>query len=317
MAPRRRRTRADPPRRSTPNGESEGPSLLELDRFNRASLQKWLRMADDLGRLQGALYFGLESARQTHGPALIDALRAGASGPFEFDDWSRIVDYRHSLAPLSTAGSVKSEGGRFNIGRKLSPGAFTPFPALYVAEDYATAYRERFGQAPEATTSGSNGLTSTELALRSPGSFTQVRVRGRVDLVLDVGDPAALKSFVEVIRSFQLPAAVTSLARRIALRRAPWLVRSTVALQRQLLHRNWRMLPMHYDLPANCQVFGRFASAAGLHAVRYPSARQEGRQCLALFPQNWSGTSSFVEVADAVPPEARLVRLDALTGAGY
>jgi hypothetical protein len=269
-------------------------------------------MADDLGRLQAALYFGLESARQAHGPALLDALRAGAGGPFNFDGWSRIVDYRYSLAPLSTTGSVKSEGGRFNIGRRLSPGAFTPFPALYLAEDYATAHRERFGQAPDVTT---HGLTGAELALRTPGSFTQVRVRGRIDLVLDVGDPAALKPFVDVIRSFQLPATVPSLTRRLALRRAPWLVRSAVALQRQLLHRHWRMLPMQYDLPANCQVFGRLASAAGLHAIRYPSARQEGRQCLALFPQNWGGSACFVEVADAVPREARLVRLDGTTGA--
>ena len=88
-----------------------------------------------------------------------------------------------------------------------------------------------------------------------------------------------------------------------------------VALQRQLLHPHWRMLPMQYDLPANCQVFGRLASAAGLHALRYPSARHEGRQCLVLFPQNWGGSAFFVEVADAVPPEARLVRLDATTGA--
>jgi RES domain-containing protein len=269
-------------------------------------------MADDLGRLQAALYFGLEPARQAHGPALLDALRAGAGGPFNFDGWSRIVDYRYSLAPWSTAGSVKGEGGRFNVGRRLSPGAFTSFPALYLAEDYATAHCERFGQAPEATT---GGLTSAELALRHPNSFTHVRVRGRIDMVLDVGDPAALKPFVDVIRSFQLPSTVPSLTRRLALRRAPWLVRSAVALQRQLLHRHRRMMPMQYDLPANCQVFGRLASAAGLHAIRYPSARHEARQCLALFPQNWGGSACFIEVADTVPPAARLVRLDATTGA--
>jgi hypothetical protein len=75
------------------------------------------------------------------------------------------------------------------------------------------------------------------------------------------------------------------------------------------------MLPMQYDLPANCQVFGRLALAAGLHAIRYPSARQAGRRCLALFPQNWNGSACFVEVSDEAPPEARLVRLDATTGA--
>ena len=222
-------------------------------------------MAEDLGRLQAALYFGLESARQAHGSALLDALRAGASGPFDFDNWSRIVDYRYSLAPLSTAGSVKGEGGRFNIGQRLSPGAFTPFPALYLAEDYATAHRERFGQAPDVTT---GGLTSAEMALRTPGSFTQVRVRGRIDLVLDVGDPATLKPFVDVIRSFQLPATVTSLTRRLALRRAPWLVRSATALQRQLLHPQLAHVA-HAVRPA-CQLPGVRAPRVGRGSARDP-----------------------------------------------
>lgn len=58
------------------------------------------------------------------------------------------------------------------------PAAFTAFPALYVAEDYDTAFRERFA-GPSSVRSGE--LSAQELALRSPGSFTQVRVdfRGR------------------------------------------------------------------------------------------------------------------------------------------
>lgn len=312
MAPHRRRPRAELPLARARPAESEGPSLLELDRFDHASLQKWLRMAEDLGRLQAALYFGLESSRQEQGQALIDALRTGVRAGFDFSGWSRIVDFHYSFAPLSVAGSVKGEGGRFNIGARLSPGAFTPFPALYLAEDYSTAYRERFGQAPKEKTAD---FTGAELALRSPGSFAHVRVRGRLEVLLDVGDPLALKPFVDVIKRFALPTAVTSLSRHLSLRGPPGLVRSVQALQRQLLHRNWRMLPMQYDLPANSQVFGRVASAAGLHGILYPSARQEGKQCLALFPQNWSGSGSFVEVADPVPPQAKLVRLDATTGA--
>ena len=209
-------------------------------------------------------------------------------------------------------GILRSEGGRFNIGARLSPGAFTPFPALYLGEDYATAYQERFGQVPDATTAG---LSGAELALRKPGSFTQVRVQGRLDLVLDLGDPQALKPFVEVIKTFTLPASVTTLARQLGLRRPPGLVRSVPGLQRQLLHRHWRILPMQFDLPANTQVFGRIAAAAGMDGILYPSARHAGTRCLALYPQNWRDSASFVEVADPVPAEARVVRLDASTGA--
>ena len=71
------------------------------------------------------------------------------------------------------------------------------------------------------------------------------------------------------------------------------------------------MLPMQYDLPSNSQVFGRIAAAAGVHGILYPSVRVEGRQCLALFPQNWRSSGSYIEVMDPSPAEARLVRIDA------
>ena len=308
MSPHRRRPRAEPPLPPAPTSEAEGPSLLELDRFSAASLRKWLQAAESLGRLQTALHFGLESARQAHGHALLDAIRAGACNAFEFQDWSRIVDFRFSLEPLSVVGSTIGEGGRFNIGRRLSPGTFSPFPALYVAEDFSTAYREKFGQAPEEA---ANGLTEAVLALRRPASFAQVQVRGRLDLLINVGDLAALEPFVDVIRRFALPPEVASASRPLNLRRPPGMVRSVTGLQRQLLSRNWRMLPMQYDLPSNSQVFGRIAAAAGVHGILYPSVRVEGRQCLALFPQNWRSSGSYIEVMDPSPAEARLVRIDA------
>jgi hypothetical protein len=254
----------------------------------------------------------LESARQEHGQALIDAARSAAVSGGEFEGWSRIVDLRYVLAPLSCAGSVRGEGGRFNVGGRLNPGAITPFPAVYIGETYDTAFCEVFGQEPAATT---GGLTPADLALRKPTSFSHVRLRGQLDLVLDVGDIEALKPIVEVLRTFKLPAQVASLGRKLGVRRPPSLVRSPGALRRQLLAKSWRVLPMQYDLPSNSQVFGRLVSGAGIHAIRYPSLRHPGGGCLALFPQNWQGSTSFVELMDAAPPEARLIRLDATTGA--
>jgi hypothetical protein len=262
--------------------------------------------------LQTALYFGLESARQEHGQALIDAARSAAVSGGGFEGWSRIVDLRYVLAPLSCAGSVRGEGGRFNIGRRLNPAAFTPYPAMYIGETYDTAFCEVFGQEPAAA---NGGLTPADLALRKPGSFSHVRLRGQLDLVLDVGDIEALKPIVEVLKTFKLPPQVASLGRRLGVRRPPSLVRSPGALRRQLLTRNWRVLPMQYDLPSNSQVFGRLVSGAGIHAIRYPSARHSDGSCLALFPQNWSGSASFVELMDPAPRGARPTRLDATTGA--
>jgi hypothetical protein len=308
-SPRMRRRAAPPPRGApaAPAGESDLPSLAELDRFSAASLHRWLEAATQLSSLHRSLYFALESLRQRDAPRLIDAVGSSTLNNFRFEAWSRIVDYRYSLEPLSTAGSVRNEGGRFNIGAALSPGAFTAFPALYIAEDYPTAFLERFGSKPDLRGAA---LSAEELALRKPGSFTQVRLRGNLENVLDAGNLEALRPVVNIIKEFPLPKAVTLVARKLGLRQSPWLIRSPITMQRQLLHPHWRMLPMQFDLPSNSQIFGRLVSGAGIHAILYPSIRASAHRCLALFPQNWLGSASFVEVIDALPEEARVIRID-------
>lgn len=304
----RRRRPAPPPSRPPTAGTDDSilPSLIELDRFSAGSLHRWSAAAKKLDTLHHALYFGLESFRQRDGKRLQDAVRSATTGPYEFTGWCRVIDYRHCLEPLSVAGSIKGDGGRFNIGAKLGPGTFTAFPALYVAEDYPTALRERFGANRAA-------LTAEELALRMPASFTQVRLRGQLENLVDVSDLEALKPLVAIIREFPMPKSVVKAARDLGLRQAPWMVRSPVTLQKQLLHRLWRMLPTQFGLPANSQIFGRMVSGAGVHGILYPSVRNSPQKCLALFPQNWAHSSSAVEVMDAVPAGARLTRIDGFT----
>lgn len=57
------------------------------------------------------------------------------------------------------------------------------------------------------------------------------------------------------------------------------------------------------------QIYGRLCSAAGVHAVLYPSTRDDTRRCLALMPQNWRGSDSFVELQGPVPDTVQLRRL--------
>jgi len=289
------------------------PSLLELERFTTASLHQWVTAATRMEALHRALYFGLETLRQKDGPRLIDAVRSCTHNDYPIDHWSRIVDYRFSLEPLSVAGSLRGDGGRFNIGSALGPSAFTAFPALYCAEDYPTAFLERFGVPPGP---GSSGLTGEELALRKPTSFTHISVRGQLENVLDVSDPATLRPIVDIIKEFQIPKSVVQTARKLGLRQSPWLIRSVVTLQRQLLHSNWRMLPAQFDLPSNSQIFGRLVSAAGVHGIVYPSTRDSSHRCVALFPQNWLGSTSFIEVTDALPAGAKAIRIDGLSVCG-
>jgi RES domain-containing protein len=282
------------------------PSLLELDRFSRTSLHQWVGAKKKLDLLHRVLYFELEPLRQAQETKLLDALRSQTLRTYSFESWSRIVDYRYSLEPLCNRGSLKGDGGRFNIGAELSPGTFTPFPALYVAEDYGTAFNERFGRIDKRK---SRTLTAEELALRAPSSFAQVRLNGAIEHVIDVGDLDALRPFTDELRDFPVPKVVLKTARQLGLRQAAWLVRSPSSLQRNLLHPNWRMIPAQFDLPSNSQIFGRLALAAGLHRILYPSSKQAGKRCLALFTQNWANSGSFVEVSDPVPKGAIQTRV--------
>jgi RES domain-containing protein len=299
------------PSRAPAAAEGDAPALIELERFSQASLQDWRAAEHRLRQLHQSLFFGLEEQRQNHSAELIDALRSHALSGQPFENWARIVDYRYSNAPLSLAGSGTRIGGRFNIGAGINAAAFTSFPALYIAQDYETAFRERFPMNDRARKAE---LTAEELALRAPGSFTHVALRGQVETVIDVGDAQALKSFVGVLSEFLMPRVVRDLARRMGMRPLG-LVRTASGLQRQLMHANWRAEPMQFDLPANSQVFGRIASAAGLHGILYPSSRNANTQCLALFPQNWAAGSSFVEVMGGAPSDARLTRIDGTTRA--
>lgn len=295
-----------------PSSEGDLPSLVLLEQFSQRSLQQWLASARKLTELQSGLFFGLESARQQFSPELIEAIRANLVAGQAFDGWARIVDYRYCLMPLSVAGSLKGNGGRFNIGGSLNPAVFPPFPALYIAEDYPTAFRERFGS---DTGLKSHGLTAAELALRASASFTHVALRGQLELVIDISELRSLQLFAAVLRKFSLPDHIRRLSRQLGMRSPPFLVRSAGALQRQLLLPDWRVLPAQFDLPSNSQVFGRIAAAAGAHGILYPSARHAGKQCLAMYPQNWKSSASYVEVRDGAPTGARLTRIDAGTTA--
>jgi hypothetical protein len=119
-----------------------------------------------------------------------------------------------------------------------------------------------------------------------------------------------LRPIVDIIKEFQLPKIVAQTARKLGLRQSPWLIRSATTLQRQLLHPNWRMLPMQFDLPSNSQIFGCLASAAGIHGILYPSSRDSMHHCIALFPQTWAGSTSFIEVSDYAPVGIQRVRID-------
>lgn len=300
---RKRPGRSKPTERPQPVKPRAG---VELEKFTDADLRIWKRQAEGLERLHVQLFFHLEGQRALCHRDLCDALRQSAPIGLVVDCWTRIIDYKYSLQPLSAAGSLV-RGGRFNIGTDLDPGKYPAFPALYLAADYETAYAERFGRRP----SESGPLVGHEFALRPPGSFTAVNVNGRLHNLFDLRNARNLRHFTAIISKFDLPKELRDLAASAGIK-DPLLVRSVGQLKQSLLAHNWRLYPSQYEIPANSQTFGRLVVDAGFDGIIYASTKGP-KACVALFPTNFAGSESHVEIADEPPKGATHTRLDQST----
>lgn len=273
---------------------------VELDRFSSADLRSWSRKAKLLHGYHVRLYYHLEALRSPKQNEIRKALWEPSTASIEPTGWGRIVDLRYSLFPLSAAGSVK-HGGRFNIGADLDESKFPPFPALYMAEDYDTAYGEKFGK-----TSGL--LEPHELKLRTPGSFLYTKLNGQIENLFDLRDPASVEPLTKIVKSFRLTTELRQLAKELHIR-PPWTITKPEQTLDGLLDSHWQHYPKQYGIPANPQIFGRMLEDAGFHGVVYPSSKGNS-SCIALFLRNFESSSSYIEIADDYPAEIKVGRLD-------
>jgi hypothetical protein len=236
--------------------------------------------------------------------SLKNALRERTTA-FQFSGWQRAVKYKYSLNPLSTRGSLSDPGGRFNIGA-IDTTRYAPFPALYLASDKGTALAELLGR-----DGGGDSLTPEELALTKAESVAAISVSGKLESVLDVRERSNLLSFVNLIRDFKPPKALITQARKLGLPTLR-LVRTVGQLTKELRTANWRNWPMLFDAPSPSQIFGRIVLDAGIEGILYSSVLTE-KACLALYPQNFQSSPSFVELDDPLPAENVPARIDAAT----
>lgn len=286
------------------------PGLLELDRFSKADLDRWNSLSKDLDELQAILYAGVEPQRQRHHAELIGALRSVPCAPMDFAGWVRMVTLRYADAPLAAAGSLKNFGGRFNIGADVDNAIRSPWPALYIASDQETAYREKFGMAKDDRI---DGLSAEELALTLGGSYSAIRLDGHLELVFDLAQERALDPVCRVLRKISLPAEAVRLQKRLKIPGRPVaMIRSAARLIHQVLVVNWRSLPAQFGNPAVSQILAGLILDAGYEAIRYPSTKGDG-ECVAVFPHRLASDASYVTLADDAPESVRQIRLDLST----
>jgi len=275
-----------------------------LDSFTVEKIKDWRKTGNIFVRIQAELYASLAAQRSVVQERLLKALSSSASESLEFNNWVRIVPYEYSDMPLSVKGSILSDpGGRFNIG-EIDDFRFPRFSALYVAENRKTAMAEYFGQS-----GAESGLEPHEFSLRDTRSISIVSVRGKLDSYLDLTSAASLKLFVSIAKHFKVPNQLRSLAKKLGIKPAR-VIESEAELMTSLLDPDWRALPAIAGVPANCQTFGHFVQASGIEGILFPSVRGEAN-CLAIFPINFRGTASFVEILPPHPHYVTQPRIDA------
>lgn len=292
-----KRNRRPSPRKRVP---------VVFDRFSVSDVERWAAWGEAGRRFHWDWYSDLAYQRSLIAGA-IRAVLLKAAEPFKFEKWQRVGRVKYVLEPLSMTGSLNSPGGRFNIGG-IDPARFPPFPALYLASDKETAMQEVLGQ--DAASSGE--MNPFDAALAKPDATYNMPVSGNLRAVIDLRKLEKLDAFVALIKDFKIKAEIYEMAKTHRMP-APSLVSRRADLMLVMLDANWRQWPSLFGVPNSSQIFGQLAFEAGIEGVIYPS-KFNGKANLAIYPKNFGG-KSFVELADAVPAEVKVRRLDEKTSA--
>jgi len=285
---------------------ASGEPLYDLDSFTDASLQEWTAYGRAVRDFNYALFFDLAGQRAARHKELRTALQQVAPTTVSLDGWCRLVNFQYSMNVLSPAGSLRWVGQRFNVGVDIDPVSFPPFPALYVAENFETAFREYHQMAKGAKV---DGLRPEELSLEDRGNWVSVQLGGHINNVFDLTRVANLKELCRILSRFDLSDRVKNLA--IKARRSPASIIKTPAdLLSTFLRPDWKAWPVHFDVLANSQVFAQMLVEAGFEGVLYRSARGADR-CLAIFTRQLGNSDSHITVRGECPAGARMLELDA------
>jgi hypothetical protein len=290
-------------------GTGIGPpptGLHELERFTNADLQRWQQVSRDLDELNASLYFGLEPARRRLRSRLCDALIQTGGVQVTLDQWVRVVTYQYSLEPLSCAGSLQSIGGRFNAGHELDDNTLNPWPALYLAENFETAFREKFQL---SSTDSTLGLSPNELALEHAVSHSTVFVSGKLCNIFDMTTFATLNSIGKIFREVKMPKEAGALAKKLNIPNSgSIMIQSGQQLHNALTKQNWRIFPVQFGLPSPSQIMAELIRACGYEGIMYPSSKGHGR-CVAVFPDKLADASNISLIGNAPTPNTT-TRLD-------
>lgn len=297
-----RKKRKPTPKVKRPATKTRSVSFL-LEQGRLSDLQVAKRKVRQIIEYHWRYYSELAHQRKAIESEISRVLNETSFSDFYFKSWQRSVKYKYGLHPFCILGSLTDPGGRFNIGN-IDPQNFPVFPALYIACDKDTTLQETLGQV-EAP--GSD-LRPQDIALTSADSVSIVSVSGRLDKVFDVRKAKNLKRFVDLIKNFKLSKQLIDTAKRIG-ESLPDLIAKPNILHKNLQEPDWRNWPMRFDIPSASQIFGQLVYFAGIEGILYKS-KLTRRDCLAIYPDNFEKSDSYIEMEDNPPSSEVPTRID-------
>ena len=276
------------------------------EHYVHSKLIEFEKLDDDARLLWRDFQSYLASEREKILPQITEALDAVSDLDFCFDNFSRIIGSQYSTQPLNAKGSyLLPPGGRFNIGQSISYSAY--FPALYIANNYKTAFAEKFSL--KESGESQNGLDALDFALTKPGSFTHMRVKGVIKKVIDLRENKVIESFYDSVSSISMPRIYTQRAKTLGISMA--VVNSSDWLRDAIYDSKYQQWDYWLDQPSPSQWFAHYVRLSGIQGIIYKSVKEENGINLALFPENFEGTESFVELMDETDfVRKELARLD-------
>ena len=283
-----------------------GTPLYDLDSFSDASIRQWKSYGRAVRDFHYALFFDLAGQRAARHKDLRDALQRVPSITVSLEGWCRLVNFKYSYDALSPAGSLRWVGQRFNFGADIDPARFAAFPALYLAENFETAFREYHGLPKDELI---DGLRPDELSLEDRGNWATLQVTGHVNNVFDLTKAANLRGICGIISKFNLSDRVKRLSVK-AKRPITTLIKTPTELLNSFMIESWKSWPVHFDVPANSQVFAQMVMEAGFEGILYRSAKGAGK-CLAVFTRQLVNSDSRIALHDEYPPGVRFVEIAA------
>jgi len=291
-------------RRFFPQFPSRKPREFALETGFLKDIELYKRRTDDLLKSFWDFYSELAFQRAKVQDQISLALNKNTVENYEFKGWQRAVKYKFSLEPLNPAGSLNDPGGRFNIG-EIDPNKFPTFSALYISKDKNTALQEHLGQLEDPK----KRLSPLDIALTNPDSTSIVSVKGHLAQIIDLTESRSLSDYVEINRRFRFSKSLIHQMKSLGIPEYK-IVQTEDVMLLNLSDPKWRTMPMGFDIPSNSQIFGQLIVSAGIQGILYPS-KLTNRLCLAIFPQTFKNTPSFVELAGDLPDPNMPRRIDA------